>query len=147
MANLLVMSCKSEQEGGYRMTDMPIRKTIEISRPIAGQLVVVVRFENVSNFDVFVLKNPPPLFVTSGTMDLDEIGRSEKRRPYTLADYERVSPTHTAERTREISSTFAWLPGTHTYEVSISGNYEDPSDHRRWESPRVAARFDWTHEP
>jgi len=112
-----------------------------------GQLVAVVRFENVSNFDVFVLKDPPPLFVTSGTIDIDEIGPSEKRKPYTLADYERIAPKQGTERNREISSTFAWLPGTHTYEVSISGNYEDPCDHRTWKGPRVTTRFAWTKEP
>ena len=127
---------------------MPVRKTIAVVRPPdTSQLVVVARFENVSNFDVFVLKDPPPLFVTSGTTGIDDIGPSEKRKPYEPADYERVAPAQSTERRQEISSAFAWLPKTNTYEVSISGNYEDPADHRTWNSPRVAARFDWTKEP
>src|ERR1039458_7740437 len=97
-ATTVLMSCKSGQDKGYHMTDMPVRKTIAVVRPDTRQLVVVVRFENVSNFDVFVLKDPPPLFVTSGTTDIDDIGPSEKRKPYTLADYERVAPARGTER-------------------------------------------------
>jgi hypothetical protein len=129
------------------MTEIPVKKSVAAASPVIGQLVVVVRFENVSDFDVFVLKDPPSLFVTSGTIDIDDIGPSEKREPYTLADYEVVAPKQGTERRQEISSTFAWLPGTHTYEVSISGNYEDPVDHRTWKSARVAAQFAWTKKP
>lgn len=143
-AGMIATGCLSQQGEGNEMTTIPVRTSITVSSPAPMQLVVVVRVSNVSDRDVFLLKDPPSLFVTADGHDIAEIGPSEKRKPYTLADYERVPPGRTTERRQNVAALFAWKPGTHTYEVSVTGNYTDPTDGRSWKAPRVAAEFVWT---
>jgi hypothetical protein len=126
------------------MTKMPLKKTIAVSSPSPGHLIVAVRFKNLSNFDLFVLKDEPFVYVTSGTTEIDDIGPTVKRKPYTLADYERLAPEQTIEKSRDIAAQFDWLSGTHVYTVSVSGDYEDPVNGEKWKGSRVSATFSWT---
>jgi len=123
---------------------IPVSKTIRVSARSPGKLIVSIHFFNASPHDVFVLKEFPSLFVTTDGEDIDYTGPSEKRKAYTLDDYERVKPGKSTEREENIASLFAWKPGTHVYEVSISGDYADPTDHRAWKSVRISGKFNWT---
>lgn len=128
------------REGGSMV---PVRKSLQIEAD-GPRLVSVVGFYNLANFDVFVLKDPPSIFIELDGEEVREIGPSEKRKPFTIADYERLPPAHMAERRRDITDLFAWRSGTHTYQASIDGGYKDPVDGRDWSAPSITASFVWT---
>ena len=122
-----------------------VSKTIDVSGRPPTALMIVIRFGNLSPEDIFVLRDPPRVFVKDEAgRDVRYIGQSEKRRPYTLDDYERVPPRGTTERRANLASAYDWRHGTHTYELSISGGYVDPVSRRTWEAPRVKVRVAWT---
>ena|ERR1035437_8511408 len=144
VANGMATMGLSPQRKDYNMTKIPVRKSIAVSIQAPMKLMVLVRFSNISDGDIFVLRDPPPLFVTADGQDIPDIGPSEKRKAYTLEDYERVPAGHATERRQNIASQFEWKPSRHTYEVSVSGNYTDPTTGQSWKGRRVAAKFEWT---
>jgi hypothetical protein len=118
----------------------PLEKTlkIEIDR---SQILASITYENVADFDVFVLRDQPSIFIQSEGRDILNIGPSEKRTKYSVVDYIRLAPKSRIEFRYDLTKLYDWETGTHEYEASISGNYRDPNDKREWVSPRIVAKF------
>ena len=126
------------------MKKIPVQKTLSVSVDKKSHLIVVrIGFQNVSDSDVWVLRPPPNLFLSSEGEDVDYVGRTDKRSAYTLADYEKVPPGGKVERVVEISKLYDFKPGNHHYVVSLPGGYKDPETGERWEAPTVKAGFDF----
>ena len=123
--------------------NIPVKKTLTVAQH-DKRLILRFAFENTATFDVFVLKDAPSVFITCNGQDIDEIGPSEKRKPYTIADYELVSPGKSTLRTLEITERFAWLPGKHKYITSVSGDYKDPTNQQIWKASRLSVEFTWS---
>jgi len=122
---------------------VPLQKTLRISVDGKGRLMAAISYRNVADFDVFVLKDQPTVFVESQGQEIEEIGPSEKREPYTIDDYVRLAPGGQVGGQIDMTDLYAWRPGSHSYEGSITGNYTDPVDGRAWKGDRVRAQFRW----
>ncbi len=121
--------------------ETPVKKSLTIIHEGRNALSAKVTFSNVADFDIFVLNEEPFLFIKRGGQEIQEVGPSDKRKAYTIDDYERVSPGLSVERSKEISTLFDWKSGTHTYVASISGNYSDPVTHRSWQGSAIETSF------
>jgi len=121
----------------------PLQKTLRISVDARGRLMAAVSYRNLADFDVFVPKEQPTIFVESEGKEIEDIGPSEKREPYTIDDYIRLAPGRHVEGQIDMTDLYAWKPGSHVYEGSITGNYTDPVDGRAWKGERVRVQFRW----
>jgi hypothetical protein len=120
----------------------PVTVSIQVATFEGARALATVTFHNRSEHEIWILRDPPNLFLECEGARIADIGPAVKRRPYTLADYERVEPGRVVHRQQEISDKFAWLPGAHCYEVAIGGGYVDPVSHARFEAPLVKASFE-----
>ena len=103
-----------------------------------------ITLRNVSGRDVWILQDPPNLFLECEGARVADIGPTVKRKPYTMADYERVEPGRVVHRQQEITSKFAWLPGTRRYTISTGGGYVDPETNASFVAPLAQVTFELT---
>ncbi|HKD26537.1 MAG TPA: hypothetical protein VKC66_11625 [Xanthobacteraceae bacterium] len=142
---ILVFSSVSDavRTQGEVVNMVPLQKSLRIVPGASGRLFALMHLKNVADFTVYVLKTPPSIFIDSEGEEINEIGRSEKRRPYTIKDYTALPPDGQVDFRVDLTDLYAWKPGRHPYEASITGNYADPVDGRQWNGPRIIAKFDW----
>ncbi len=122
----------------------PIKITMTVTAASARDVTVRFNLANVSLRDLWILKEPPGVYLSLDGKDLPDLGPMAKRKPYTLDDYERVPPGHSTERTDQIAERFAFAPGTHTYLLRTAGGYYDPVTKLNVDAPPVEARFELT---
>lgn len=96
-----------------------------------GKVVLTLRVHNGGAASVFVPKalyQDRQLFNRvfelreQGGADIDYTGPMVKRGPLTKADFLKVAPGATRSNSIDITRSYAFLPGTHTYQLSYSGN-------------------------
>lgn len=120
----------------------PIKITMTVAPTNARDITVHFKLANVSLRDLWILKEPPGVYLSLDGKDLPDRGPMVKRKPYTLDDYERVPPGHAAERSDQIADRFAFAPGTHVYLLRTAGGYYDPVTKLNVEAPPVEVRFE-----
>lgn len=119
----------------------PMKVSIRVKTFEDKRALVCVTFENLSDNDVWVLRDSPPLFVKLNGQEIEEIGPSEKRRPYTINDYDKLKPHSSETKYVDISDQFAFAPGKHEYTIKTGGGYRDPVTGRSWDGPAAIATF------
>lgn len=125
------------------MAPNPISVALEVAFPAPGDVMAKVTYRNVSQMDVWLLRDMPNLFLRVGGKDVRDVGPSEKREPYGPDDFERVPPGQQVTRTADITRKFAYLAGRHTYELWTGSGYRDPKTGEKWSGTGVTASFEF----
>ena len=126
------------------MEASPVAVSIEVAVLEGARAIATVTYRNVSGHDVWILQDPPNLFLECEGARVADIAPAIKRKPYTLADHERVEPGRAVQRQQEITSQFAWLPGTRRYTIDTGGGYVDPVAKTSFDAPPARTTFDFT---
>jgi hypothetical protein len=129
---------------GQTVEASPVAVSIEVAVLEGARAIATVTYRNVSGHDVWILRDPPNLFLECDGARVADIGPAIKRKPYTLADHERIEPGRAVQRQQEITSQFAWLPGTRRYTLSTGGGYVDPVSKTSFDAPLARAIFEFT---
>lgn len=96
-----------------------------------GKVVVTLTVHNSGKAPLFVPKalyHSTQLFgrvfdiTEQGAGEIDYIGPMVKRGPYTKDDYLKVLPGATLSHSMDITRSYAFKPGTHTYQLSYGGH-------------------------
>jgi hypothetical protein len=108
----------------------PVSTTLQVESR-AGQVLVHVTVENRSAATIHVPRalaaDPQPfgktftLTAEPGAAPIDYAGPMVKRGPIGPADFIAVKPHSTLRHTLDISHSFAFLPGEHTYTLQYAG--------------------------
>ena len=126
---LLALSGTLHAEGGKMNS---VRQQVQVESK-DGKVIVQVSVENGSGKPVFVPKaafQDKQLFrrtfeitdKTSGA-ELDYTGPMVKRGPYTKADYVEIKPGATRSNKIDITASYAFKPGKHSYQLAYTGDY------------------------
>ena len=118
------------QAGDGKMNQ--VRQQVQVAAG-NGKVVVDVTLDNGSARPVYVPKavyQDKELFGRTFTLkelpggqEVDYIGPMVKRGPYTKADYLAVKPGAKRSNKIDITHSYAFKPGTHTYQLSYEGSY------------------------
>lgn len=136
--------CLAAESKGKEMEDSPLKVSIQVKTFDSSRALATVTYQNVSEGDIWVLRYPPSLYVMLDGNEIQDIGRSEKRRAYTIADYDRVEAHAKIIRQVEISEQFDFLRGSHEYMIQTGGGYKDPITGRAWSAPPAKTKFELT---
>ncbi len=112
---------------GQSVEVSPLRASLDISVADPKHVLATIVKVNVSKTPIWILKDPPGVFVECEGREMRNIGPSDKRAAYKMDDYERVLPGQSVTRQLDLVDQFQWLPGTHTYVASTGGGYVDPT--------------------
>ncbi len=126
------------------MESCPVKVSIHVTTFEGKRALVTVTYQNVSERDIWILRDAPNLFVFCEGKEVQDIGPSDKRAAYTMDDHERVAPHATIRRQVEISDQFDFFPGTHRYDIQTGGGYIDPVSDQYWEAPPAKTQFNLT---
>jgi len=115
--------------GGVKMQG--VQQQVQVASK-DGKVIVTVSVDNGSARPVYVPKavfEDKELFgrvfdLKDGSgKEVDYIGPMVKRGPYTKADYLAVKPGGKRSNSIDITRSYDFKPGAHTYTLSYSGNY------------------------
>lgn len=119
----------------------PVKVSIKVTTFEGKRALASIVISNVSGDFVWILKDAPSLMLECDGAEVADIGPMIKRREYSIADYEKVEPGQSVNRQVEISSQFAYRPGTHNYTITTGGGYRDPVSRRFIAGPKATASF------
>ena len=126
---------------GRTVETNPVKVTLSVNVAGPRNVVAEVTYANVSRRDLWILKEPPGFYLSLDGREIRYVGPMVKRAPYTLDDYERLTPGQLARRSKRIEDDFAFVAGTHVYELRMAGGYYDPVTEENFEAPLVRAGF------
>jgi len=133
----------------------PVLSTTLVVESRAGQVLVHVTVHNGGSATVYVPRalaaDPHPLgktfsLIAEGAVPVDYAGPMVKRGPIGPADFVAVKPNSTLRHTLDISRSYAYLPGEHTYTLLyVGGALASLAQQGRTVAPNPApARFTHT---
>ena len=157
---LAALACLALAEGAQAMDPVndkaAVRETIEVKAG-AGKLLLHLVAENTGSKTVYLpraLYSEEELFhspfeIASGGFKIDYIGPMVKRGPFTQDDYLPLKPGARHTHTIDIARSYAFLPGTHTYELRYHGAYLANIANLIAVTPLPAAsaKFSYTQKP
>ncbi|RJG20406.1 hypothetical protein D3872_08490 [Massilia cavernae] len=127
---MALLSAAAAASAGAGMTGISEQVSVDTS---GGKVVVKVAVDNQTGKDVYV---PKAVFEDkelvgrvfeireSGSgKEIDYIGRMVKRGPMTMDDYVALKPGKKKSNSIDITNTYHFKPGQHTYTLSYSGSY------------------------
>lgn len=124
------------------MDALPVQTTLSVD-VTGNRLFARAVFSNIAESPIYILKDNPSLFVTHNDKELQYIGIVEKRRPYTIDDYEKLMPGKQTTRNWEFTKDFQFLSGKQTYVAIIGGGYFDPLTKKHLQGPEITASFEY----
>lgn len=129
---------------GRTVEPNPVKISLAVTVRGPHDVAADVTFANVSLRDLWILKEPPGFYLSLDGREVDFIGPMAKRRAPTLDDYERLAPGRSTQRHAQIAEDFAFVAGTHLYELRTAGGYYDPVSKANFEAPAVREKFTLT---
>lgn len=138
-ATLIVMAALQLQ--GITVDVSPVKVSIKVTTFEGKRALASIVISNVSGDSVWILKDAPSLMLECDGAEVEDISPMIKRREYSIADYEKVEPGQSVNRQVEISSQFAYRPGTHNYTITTGGGYRDPVSRQFIAGPKATASF------
>jgi hypothetical protein len=150
------LACLALANGAQAVDKAAVRETIEVKTG-AGKVLVQLFAENTSGKTVYLpraLYSEEELFhspfeLSSGGFKIDYIGPMVKRGPFTQDDYLPLKPGARHTHTIDITRSYAFLPGAHTYELRYNGAYLANIANLIAVSPLppASAKFSYTPKP
>ncbi|MGZ8289254.1 MAG: hypothetical protein ACXW2U_18765 [Telluria sp.] len=130
LAAVALLSVAAAATAGDRMERISEQVGVDTG---GGKVVVNVMFHNQGGSDVYVPRAVyedkeliGPVFEIRNTAtgkEIDYIGRKVKRGPITMDDYVAVKPGQKKSNSIDITNTYDFQAGQHTYKLSYTGNH------------------------